>query len=102
MESWWRVLRGVVPYKGMVILSMICAIGVGLSYASGVAVMLPVMKVFISSEGLQGWADRMAAQSRLDATLWDLDTNSRNNVQGLRVEGRGRTAADALHNASVS
>src|SRR5947208_128434 len=76
MKAWWRVLRGVNPYSWMVMVSMICALGVGLSYASGVAVMLPVMKVFMSAEGLQGWTNRTAAQSRLGLDLWDLDASS--------------------------
>ena len=38
MQAWWRVLRGIRPYKFSVILSLICALGVGLSYASGIVV----------------------------------------------------------------
>src|SRR3954470_9949039 len=74
MDSWWRVLKGVKPYRWMVVLSMICALGVGLSYASGVAVMLPVMKVFMSVEGLRGWTNRTAAENRTGLDLWDYDT----------------------------
>ena len=73
MQAWWRVLRGVYPYRWSVVLSMICAIGVGLSYASGVTVMYPVMKIFISKEGLQGWAYRSEAQSRFNVDMEDLD-----------------------------
>src|SRR3954466_6876988 len=96
MEAWWRVLRGVFPYRWMVVLSMICALGVGLSYASGVAVMLPVMKIFVSAEGIQGWANRTAAQSRLDLVMWDLTTNNRFNVTGLHVNDSGKHAPAPL------
>jgi ATP-binding cassette, subfamily B, bacterial MsbA len=73
MQAWWRVLRGVVPYKWSVILSMLCALGVGLTYASGVTVMYPVTKIFLSDEQLQGWANHVAAQSRLGVDIADLD-----------------------------
>src|SRR3954451_19005966 len=86
MGSWWRVLKGVKPYRWMVVLSLICAVGVGLSYASGVAVMLPVMKIFVSAEGVQGWANRTAAQSRLHVVMWDLTTNNRFKITGLHYQ----------------
>ncbi len=85
MQAWWRVLRGVYPYRFMVMVSMICALGVGLSYASGVTVMYPVMKIFISEEGMQGWANRTAAQSRLNITLWDFDFTVQHSEAGLVV-----------------
>src|SRR4051812_20587924 len=96
MQAWWRVLRGVYPYRWSIILSMICALGVGLSYASGVAVMLPVMKIFVSAEGIQGWANRTAAQSRLHVTFMDLTTNNRNNLSGLHISESESDAPDAL------
>jgi hypothetical protein len=49
MQSWWRVLRGVWPYRWTVVISMVCALGVGLSYASGIVVLLPVMKIFMNN-----------------------------------------------------
>ncbi|MEI8197415.1 MAG: hypothetical protein WCI73_16075, partial [Phycisphaerae bacterium] len=84
MQAWWRVLRGVWPYRWSVILSLVCAIGVGLSYASGVAVLLPVMKVFISSEGVHGWVNRTAAERRFDVHFRDLDTMVRRNERPTR------------------
>ena len=77
MQAWWRVLRGVAPYKWTVVISMLCALGVGLSYASGVAVMLPVLKVFISAEGIHGWADRTLLEDRLHVTIADWETTRR-------------------------
>ncbi|HEY4328315.1 MAG TPA: ABC transporter ATP-binding protein [Phycisphaerae bacterium] len=76
MQAWWRVLRGVYPYRWSVVLSMICAIGVGLSYASGVTVMYPVMKVVISQEGVQGWANRAVVQSRMGVSISELGAAS--------------------------
>ncbi|MGN6366765.1 MAG: ABC transporter ATP-binding protein [Phycisphaerae bacterium] len=68
------------------VISIVCALGVGLSYASGVAVMLPVLKIFISTEGIHGWADRTAAQDRLGVAIWDLDQNAQRGRAGLVIE----------------
>lgn len=87
MQAWWRVLRGVWPYRWSVVLSMVCALGVGLSYASGVAVMLPVMKIFVSAEGVHGWANRTAAGKRLDVEILDRDLS-------IAREERGKDAKD--------
>ena len=100
MQAWWRVLRGVYPYRWMVVMSMICAIGVGLSYASGVTVMYPVMKIFISQEQMQGWADRTAAESRLHVTIWDYDFTNQNNEAGLVVADATTNARDPGKNAN--
>ena len=75
---------------------MICAIGVGLSYASGVTVMYPVMKIFISHEGLQGWANRSALQSRLGLTIEDLDSRMGRGEGGIRVTGASNKASAAI------
>jgi ATP-binding cassette, subfamily B, bacterial MsbA len=96
MQAWWRVLRGVWPYRWTVVISFLCAMGVGLSYASGLAVMLPVMKIFVSTEGIQGWANRTAAESRLDASIWDLDTNIRYKVTGVVINTSGKKANAGL------
>jgi ABC-type multidrug transport system fused ATPase/permease subunit len=96
MESWWRVLRGVKPYLGSVIISMICALGVGLSYAAGVGVMLPVMKVFISQEHIHGWVDRAAAEQRLDAKIWDLDATQQIGRRELIITESGKYTPAAL------
>jgi ABC-type multidrug transport system fused ATPase/permease subunit len=88
MQSWWRVLAGVKPYWKAAIISIVCALGVGLSYAAGVGVMLPVMKIFISSEGVHGWADRLVIDKRLDVTLQDFDTT----IQNIKKTGKSQAA----------
>src|SRR4051794_25412567 len=89
MQAWWRVIRGVIPYKWTVVISMICALGVGLSYASGLVVMYPAVKTFISKEQLQGWANRTVAQARLGVTIEYLDTNVDLNEPGLVIKHVG-------------
>jgi len=73
MKPLFRVLQGVWPYRWRVVLGLLCALGVGLSYASGIATLLPVMKIFISTQGVHGWADQAAAESRLHMGLMNLD-----------------------------
>ena len=89
MQAWWRVLRGAWPYRWVVVVSMICALGVGMSYAAGVGVMLPVMKIFTSVEGVHGWANRVASEKRLDVAIMDLDQTVKrvegNKGDGLRI-----------------
>ncbi len=73
MQAFWRVIKAIWPYRFKVLLSFICAIGVSFSYASGVATLYPVMKIFLSSEGVHGWANLQAAQDRLGLDLMPLD-----------------------------
>jgi len=77
MQAWWRVLRGIKPYMLGAVISVLCALGVGLSYASGVAVLIPVMKIFVSDEGIHGWANRTGAEKRLNLDVYDLDFNNK-------------------------
>ena len=111
MQAWWRVLRGAWPYRMAVVISMICALGVGFSYAAGVGVLYPVMKIFISVEGIHGWANRTAAAKRLDVGLLDLDGIVKRNERPQRgpadrlrgdqlcliVASSGKHAPPALH-----
>lgn len=84
-SPWLRVLKGLWPYKFVVVASILCAFGVGLSYAGGVAVLLPVMKIFISTEGIHGWANRSAAQDRLGGvSILDLDSSVRREERPVR------------------
>ena len=81
MNSFWRLLKGVWPYRFMVLLSFLCAIGVSLSYASGVATLYPVLKIFISTEGVHGWADQRVADHRLGLQTLNLsDTASKGSL----------------------
>jgi subfamily B ATP-binding cassette protein MsbA len=94
MQAWWRVLRGVAPYKWTVIISMLCALGVGLSYASGVAVMLPVLKVFMSAEGIHGWTDRTLVEDRLHVSISDLETTSKQGKSGVMISSADEKLTD--------
>jgi ABC-type multidrug transport system fused ATPase/permease subunit len=95
MDSWWRVLRGLWPYRWGVALSIVCAVGVGLSYASGVAVMLPVMKIFTSTEGVHGWINRSAAQERFNLEFFSLDDTVRSVFKPTKGEALPNAKAPA-------
>lgn len=85
MQALMRVMKGAWPYRWRVVIGLLCAMGVGLSYASGVATMLPVMKIFISAEGVHGWVDHWAAQQRLHIRFLSLDASARKDQIALIV-----------------
>ena len=81
MNSFWRLLKGVWPYRFWLVVSFLCAIGVSLSYASGVATLYPVLKIFISTEGVHGWANQRVADGRLGVQTLNLgDTATRGSL----------------------
>ncbi len=96
MKPLLRVLMGVWPYRWRVILGLLCALGVGLSYASGIATLLPVMKIFISTQGVHGWADQAAAESRLHMGLMNLDESVHAKTLAIIVSRVGQTAPLSL------
>jgi len=82
----------------MVVISLICAVGVGVSYASGIVVMLPVMKIFITQEKIQGWVNRAATESRLKVEILSLDRTLKYRDTKLRISG---AKADAIPELQV-
>ncbi len=96
MHAWWRVLRGVWPYRAVVIISMICALGVGLSYAAGIGVLMPVLKIFVSSEGAHAWAHRSAVEKRFDVTIWPLGANIQKGKSGIIIGAFGGSTPEPL------
>ncbi len=96
MKPLLRVLEGVWPYRWRVVLGLLCALGVGLSYASGIATLLPVMKIFISTQGVHGWADQAAAESRLHMGLMDLDQSVHAKTLAIIISRVGHATPAAL------
>ena len=96
MKPLLRVLEGVWPYRCRVVLGLLCAFGVGLSYASGIATLLPVMKIFISTQGVHGWADQAAAESRLHMGLMDLDQSVHAKTLAIIISRVGHATPAAL------
>ena len=85
MQALWRVIKGVWPYRTAAIIGFLCALGVGLSYASGIATLLPVMKIFISTEGVHGWANQSAVQQRLHLQILNLSTSVQENALAVVI-----------------
>ena len=96
MQAWWRVLRGVKPYSWLVIVSIVCAFGVGLSYAAGVGVMLPVLKIFISpDERLAGNATGKFLSCPLSVERGDFLRSLQFEMEVLPLKQRPFTITDA-------
>ncbi len=85
MEALWRVIKGVWPYRVAAVVGFICALGVGVSYASGIATLLPVMKIFISTEGVHGWANQTAVQQRLNLRVLNLSSSVQENALAIVI-----------------
>src|SRR5438552_4211838 len=54
----WRAFRFLTPYRRIVIISIISAVLVGFVFTSGMGAMLPIVKVLIDRDTIQGWVGR--------------------------------------------
>ncbi|HSZ58049.1 MAG TPA: hypothetical protein VK797_20465, partial [Tepidisphaeraceae bacterium] len=66
-----RALRFLYPYRGLVVISIVCAIFVSGAFAGGLGTLLPIMRVFLNGDTVQSWIDRVIAQRRLGVTFAD-------------------------------
>src|SRR6266487_6981706 len=66
-----RALRYLYPYRRIVIISIASAFLVGLIFTSGLAAMLPILRVLLNGDTLQGWVDRQIVEQRLGVSLED-------------------------------
>ncbi len=57
-SDFWRACGFLGPYRGMVATSIVAALLAGVIMTSGLTAMLPILKVLIEGETLQGWIDR--------------------------------------------
>ncbi len=67
--SFWRACGYLGPYRRIVTISIICAFFVGLITAIGLTAMLPILRVLLSGDTLQGYVDRQIVQHRLNLSL---------------------------------
>ena len=51
-DSFWRATRYLFPYRGLITVSVLCALFVGVAYAGGLGTMLPIMRVLIEGDTL--------------------------------------------------
>ncbi len=101
MKPFWRLMRGAWPYRWQIVFSFLCAIGVSLSYASGVATLYPVMKIFMGAEGVHGWRDQTIAQQRLQIQTLGLTASARKGKLAISVLGVGAKAQTPLHSIQI-
>ncbi len=86
-----RALRFLIPHGKLVIISVVCALLVGAAFTGGLGAMLPIMRVLISGDSVQGWVNRKIVENRLQVQL--VDRNDR--VQILKLSDADGPAAAA-------
>src|SRR5437763_13367455 len=64
-----RALRYLYPYRRIVAVSIAAAFLVGVIFTTGLAAMLPILRVLLNGDTLQGWVDRQIAQHQHVATV---------------------------------
>jgi ABC-type multidrug transport system fused ATPase/permease subunit len=67
--QFWRACRFLVPYRRMVIVSVLAAVFVGAVTTGGLAVMLPILRVLINNDTVQSWVDRQIVETRFGVGL---------------------------------
>ena len=68
-DAFWRACRYLGPHRRLVLISVICAIVVGITFTSGLGTMLPVMQVLIKNGTVQDWVNRSIVEERLNVRL---------------------------------
>jgi len=71
--NFWRACSYLAPYRGLVAISIGCALLVGLVFTSGLGTMLPIFKVLLGEQNatIKTWVDRQIIESRLGIGLDD-------------------------------
>jgi ABC-type multidrug transport system fused ATPase/permease subunit len=67
--DFWRACRYLAPHRKIVVISVICAILVGLTFASGLGALLPVLRILVNGDTMQTYVQRQAVQQRLQVRL---------------------------------
>ena len=77
--NFWRAIRFLAPYRGMVLVSVLCAVMVSAVFTSGLGAMLPIFKVLLEDQTVAQWMDHQIVEHRLgnlDAERSDLVTHA--------------------------
>jgi ABC-type multidrug transport system fused ATPase/permease subunit len=69
MTNFWRSLRYLLPYKGKLIVSVICVILMTVLWAGGIGMVAPGSQVLIGEQGVHGWAYDKIVSDRLDCSI---------------------------------
>src|SRR5437762_1114891 len=66
--EFWRACRYLHPYRRIVLISVVCAFGVGFITTIGLGAMLPILRVLLNGDTIQQWLDRQISASHPDLT----------------------------------
>ncbi|HTW95364.1 MAG TPA: ABC transporter ATP-binding protein [Tepidisphaeraceae bacterium] len=94
----WRALSYLRPYRGMVIVSIVCALFVGVAMTGGLATMLPIIRLLINGDTVPAWVNRAIVDNRLQVHLDDAAQSDQVDAQSmtltlLRVDRSGLAGA---------
>lgn len=90
--AFWRACRYLFPYRGLVTVSILCALFVGVAFAGGLGTMLPIMRVLIDGDTLQNWMNREVIEQRLGVRLYD-KPGAQGGAHILNITKKGHGAA---------
>ncbi len=88
----WRACRYLIPYRRLVAASIVAALFVGLAMTGGLGTMLPIMRILINGDTVQGWMYRMTAEQRLGINL----QSDPDRVQIIQIASDGPASNSAL------
>jgi subfamily B ATP-binding cassette protein MsbA len=95
--EFWRACGYLRPYRRIVATSIVCAFLVGFITTAGLGAMLPILRVLLNGDTIQGYVDRQIVQSRLGVTLSeDLDAKIIRFADGSRAKAAGLHLGDSL------
>ena len=76
LEDFWKAATFLLPYRRLMIISILSALFIGLAMAGGLGSLLPVLRVLVSGDTIPNWVNRGIAESRLKITLASESTDS--------------------------
>jgi len=94
-SQFWRACRFLGPYRGMVAVSMVCAVLTGFIFTTGLGAMLPILNVLINNDTVHNWLDRKIVSQRLGVSIGERD-GVLEVKPGGRAAAAGVKAGDAL------
>ena len=73
MKNFRILLKYVWPYRGRIIGGILAAVGVSLLYSVSIGMLMPILQVLTSNEGLTGWVNRSSVEHRAGVDFVPLD-----------------------------
>src|ERR1041384_5101122 len=94
--EFWRSCRFLYPHRAIVVVSICCALFVGLASAGGLSTMLPLMRVFIEGDTVPNWINRQIVEKRLEVKLSDAE-----DIRLLKVDADGPAGRAGIKKGQV-